>query len=83
MARRGLEVRFVYRSGEPVMTDDVVTAAGDQARVAMVIQPNTQDAKDFSCKTTGGLLLKFDNGDVQLWPEVDEDLIFVRRRDET
>ncbi len=72
-------VRFSYMGGEPIFVGDVVDAAGQRAIVEKVIQPDSQDARDFSCPDTGGLLLAFENSDLQLWPQADEDLEFIRR----
>lgn len=73
---------FVYRDGTTVQLGDVIIAASQPAKIEMILIPGTIDAQNFSCADTGGLLLKFDNGDMQLWPSVNEDLELVRRKTE-
>lgn len=69
---------FRYTSGEEVLTGDKITVASKPGTIEKILSPQTQDATDFSCPDTGGLLIKFDDGDLQVWPDVDEDLILVR-----
>jgi hypothetical protein len=75
--------QFMYPSGIPVMQGDVVVATGvtrrQDAYVELVIQPGTEDAKAYHCTETGGLLIRFSDGNLILSPSVDEDLQFVRR----
>ena len=73
-------MEFQYLSGEEVCHGDLVIAANQRAAVESIFYPGTQGAKDFSCDATGGLLLKFYNGDLQLWFAPEEDLEFVARK---
>ncbi len=59
---------FTYLDGNSVCVGDLVIAANQQAVVEKVIKPGSPDASDYSCSATGGLLLAFQNGDLQLWP---------------
>ena len=61
------------------MNDDEVVVADRRAVVAKLIEKGSSTANDYSCIETGGILLSFENGDLQLWPLVNEDLVFVRR----
>lgn len=70
---------FHYKSGEVVQEGDVVTVVGKRAIVERVFSAGSRGAQDFACPETGGLLLKFEDGDVQVWPSVDEDLEFRGR----
>ena len=72
-------VRFTYLGGTRVLVGDVVMAANKQASIEKVIQPRSKDAKDFNCEMTGGLLLAFEDGDLQLWPSANEDLVLMHR----
>jgi len=70
---------FEYAGGGTVLEGDIVSVAGKQAVVERVFSKGTRDARDFACLETGGLLLRFEDGDIQLWPWVNEDLEFRSR----
>lgn len=70
---------FQYKSGERVEEGDLVTVVGKKAIVARVFSEHSRDAQDFACFETGGLMLKFEDGDIQVWSTVDEDLEFRER----
>ena len=70
---------FCYSDGKTIMNDDEVVVADQRAVVANLIEKESPIARDYSCIETGGILLSFENGDVQLWPFVNEDLVLVRR----
>jgi hypothetical protein len=70
---------FYYVTGEQVLIGDRISVASKQGAIENILMPETEDAKDFDCKETGGLLINFEDGDLQLWSEVDEDLMFVDR----
>jgi hypothetical protein len=72
--------KFLYSTGEVVELGDLVTIIGKQATIETIILGHTQEASDFKCFETGGLLIAFANGDLQLWPWCDEDLVFVSRQ---
>jgi len=70
---------FHYHTGELIRDGDLVAVAGKRAVIDRVISERTRESQDFSCFETGGLLIKFEDGDLQLWPDVDEDLQFLKR----
>ena len=70
---------FTYLTGEEVKDGDIVNAANQLAFIEKIINPETQDAKDFNCEKIGGLLIRFESGDLQLWPLPDEDLKLIKR----
>jgi hypothetical protein len=67
-------------SGEVVQEGDIVVVIDKRAVVERILSKRSQDARNFACFDTGGLLLRFDDGDVQVWRSVDEDLAFLRRK---
>jgi hypothetical protein len=71
--------RFQYSSGEVVLAGDAVSLKNKTGVVAGVLQPGEPQAFDYSCGDTGGVLVAFSDGDLQLWPDLDEDLAFVSR----
>ena len=73
-------MNFRYQTGEEVAAGDVVDINHRCAVVEKLIAPGTADASDFGCEATGGVLLQFGDGDLQLWPQPDEDLRFVSRK---
>lgn len=70
---------FAYADGRAVHAGDRICVAGHRGRVERILAPETLDAQHFDCFGTGGILLKFDNGDLQLWPWTDEDLVLMGR----
>jgi hypothetical protein len=70
---------FAYSCGSSVRDGDRIVVAQANGTIEAILQPHTQEARDYDVFESGGLLLRFDNGDLQLWPEPDEDLIFVSR----
>jgi hypothetical protein len=73
---------FYYMSGEVVREGDIVTVINKLAVVERILSERSQDARDFACFNTGGLVLRFDDGDLQVWRSVDEDLEFLRRKND-
>lgn len=71
-------MEFYYLTGERICAGDAVLAGGKQAIVESVLLKNTNDARNFSCYETGGVLLAFQDGDLQLWPYINEDLELIR-----
>lgn len=70
---------FCYSDGEKIRKNDEVVVAGERAVVLRILEKGSLVASDYSCFETGGILLDFENGDLQAWPFVNEDLILVRR----
>jgi len=71
---------FQYSTGEVVLNGDSVKVQNKIGTVVGLFQPGTEQAKDYSCSDTGGVLIEFTDGDLQLWPVLDEDLILVKRQ---
>jgi hypothetical protein len=71
--------KFQYSSGEVVLDGDIVSVKDKRGVVAGVLQPGATQAIEYSCADTGGVLITFSDGDLQLWPDLDEDLAFVSR----
>lgn len=76
---RNFMTAFHYKSGEAVQEGDIVAVVGKRATVESVFPERTSEARDFACFETGGLLLKFEDGDLQVWRWVNEDLEFQGR----
>ena len=72
---------FFYADGKEVMPDDVVvTPNSRKARVQLLLEPGSPTANAYSAPN-GGIVLKFDDGDTQMWPQANEDMQLVRRGD--
>jgi hypothetical protein len=71
---------FKYSSDVEVLEGDYITVTGKRGRVERIFRAGAEESKDFSCFDTGGILLGFDDGDLQLWPWINEDLVFVDRK---
>lgn len=70
---------FRYTIGEEVLLGDRIEVAGKPGTIEGIFGPETQEAAAYFCRETGGLLIEFDDGDLQVWLDANEDLIFVRR----
>jgi hypothetical protein len=67
-------IMFVYEPNKPVLVgDEVVTQDGRMATIDMVILPDTKDSMDYSCPKTGGVLLRFSNGGLELLTQIDDE----------
>jgi hypothetical protein len=75
-----MKLEYKYFNGVAIHEGDIVLLTGLRGLVEMIMQPGTDAARDYNCAATGGFLLKFENGDLQLWKEADEDLQFVSRQ---
>lgn len=71
---------FHYSEGELVCEGDIVLIVNKRAVIERVMAKHSRDAQDYACSETGGLLLKFEDGDLQVWPHVNEDLRLVQRK---
>jgi hypothetical protein len=71
--------KFTYSCGVVASVGDIIRIAGQCATVEKIIVPGTNDAIDYHCQDTGGLLIHFDNGDLQLWIDTNEDIDFLHR----
>ena len=72
-------IPFRYIGGELVCEGDGVMAANKRAVILRVMGMHTRNAKDHACFDTGGLLLEFEDGDLQVWPYVNEDIRLLQR----
>jgi hypothetical protein len=72
--------KFQYLSGEEVLEGDRIVVVTKEGTISNVFLPGTDGSKDYDCWDTGGVLIKFDDGDLQLWPKTDEDLKFIQRK---
>ena len=83
-----MERTFTYCTGETVLPDDRIRADGKMGRVAEIMQPNTQAAKDCDCPEGAvSTTIDWDGKDHhQLWLPPDgewwEDLEFLERAHE-
>ena len=68
---------FIYIGGRNMNVGDQVEVIGKRGVIVALVQPGTRDASDYACSKTGGILMRFDDGDLQLWPSIDEDLLFI------
>ena len=72
---------FYYPTGEPIQAGDRILVNRNRPGVIQyVLAAGSEEASQHGCLTTGGFMLSFDNGGLQLWPAADEDLEFVSRR---
>ena len=68
-----------YTEGQKLKTNDRVLINDKQiARVDAILVPGTKEALNYSCEE-GGFVLVFKNGDVQVWPDTDEDILLIGR----
>jgi hypothetical protein len=74
---------FQYCSGQRVETGDIIVVIGKRGIVDKIFPAQTAEARDWSCFDTGGLLLKFEDGDLQVWPWINEDLKLIARTKRT
>jgi hypothetical protein len=73
------KLKFYYSDGSELLKNDTVLINDKQtAQVENILIPGTEEAKNYSCEE-GGFILVFENGDVQVWPDTDEDISLVRR----
>ncbi|MCX7386348.1 MAG: hypothetical protein NTX48_06745 [Planctomycetales bacterium] len=72
---------FYYLTGEPMQTGDRIIANHNQPGVVeYILAAESDEASIHGCLVSGGFMLRFDNGDSQLWVAADEDLEFVSRK---
>ena len=81
---------FKYLSGDEVQVGDRVGIDYMNERgivlrgsVTGVFLPDSVEAEEYGCKSTGGILIHFENGDHQLWIEADEHLILLESGEAT
>ena len=70
---------FYYTDGQELKKNDRVLINDKQiARVDAILVPGTKEALNHSCEE-GGFVLIFESGDVQVWPDTDEDILLIGR----
>ena len=70
---------FQYSNGATLQNNDKVLVNNKQvAYVETVLSPGTKKALQYSCEE-GGFILVFENGDVQVWANTDEDIVLIER----
>lgn len=73
---------ILYSDGSEVLKGDIVLVNGKtKGHVENVLLPDTKEASDYSCDE-GGFIVVFEDGDVQVWPDTDEDIQLVQRGDD-
>ena len=74
---------FRYLTGESVRAGDLVQIIEKRTIIDRVFSKGAKDSREFSCEHTGGILLKFEDGDLQLWCHTNEDLKLIKSAPET
>ncbi len=70
-----------YSDGSELLKGDIVLINGKKkGQIEGIILPGTKEASDYSCDE-GGFIVVFEDGDVQVWPDADEDIQLVQRGD--
>ena len=70
-----------YLTGEAIEVGDrILVDKRKSGVVEYLIEAGSEPALLHGCPKTGGIMLKFDNGDLQMWVRADEDLEFVSRK---
>ena len=71
-----------YLTGEPIEVGDrVLVNKLYPGVVEYLLDAGSEAASQHGCSESGGIVLKFDNGHLQLWVRADEDLEFVSCRE--
>jgi hypothetical protein len=67
-------LKVLYADGSEVHAGDRVLVNGERkAVVSAIVLPDTPNASDYAL-SDGGILVEFDNGELQAWPRVDGDM---------
>lgn len=69
-----------YCSGIPIYKGDAIAVGELRGTVEELLVKGTSAAENYRCLDTGGLLLRFENGDLQVWPYMNEDLKLLQRK---
>ncbi len=70
---------FFYLSGECIQAADRVLVNNKPAVVKYILESGSELASQHGCPDSGGFMLSFDCGDLQLCMAADEDLEFISR----
>jgi hypothetical protein len=72
--------KICYLSGDQVRDNDrVLVYPSRPAVVEAVLRPGTKLARNYYVEKEGGFLLRFDDGDIQVWDTVDSQIELVGR----
>lgn len=69
-----------YSTGEQMQKGDkVIINSQLVAVVEEVLEPNTPLACDYYVEDTGGFLLRYDDGQFEVWTHVEQEITFLER----
>lgn len=76
------KIRFFYKNGTELKKGDVVMVNEKiKGYIESVLIQDSKEATNYACKE-GGFVVALDNGDMQVWPETDEDIQLLHRGNE-
>ncbi|MDP0497232.1 MAG: hypothetical protein Q7Q73_13595 [Verrucomicrobiota bacterium JB024] len=75
------EPYFTYTTGNPVEPGDLVRVGSERGCIERLFHANTEDARDFACQDTGGILIRFEKMGLQVWLQANEDLVCLGKVD--
>lgn len=71
---------FFYLSGDRIQEGDrVLVNSNKPAVVKYILESGSGLASQHGCPDSGGFMLSFDSGGLELWMAADEDLDFISR----
>ena len=70
---------FVYSDGSTVHANDVIVFGSSRGTVDRILAPRTEEARDFGCFETGGVLLHTECWGLVLLPYIGDDLVLLAR----
>ncbi len=71
---------FFYLSGERIQKGDRVLVNNNKpATVMYILESGSELASQHGCPVSGGFMLSFDCGGLELWVAADDDLEFISR----
>jgi hypothetical protein len=71
---------ITYKSGEEVREKDKVLAYSKrEGIVEVVLKPRTPMAREYYVEEDGGILLRFDDGQIEVWVSAGAELKLVAR----
>ena len=77
--RKIFELR--YRDGSEVRKNDrVLVYPKRHAVVEAILRPGSKRARDYDVDKEGGFILRFDDGDVQVWLSAQDEIELIRRQ---
>lgn len=80
MKKRRKRFQLVYRSGEHVRAKDKVLVYPQRpAVVEAVLKPGTALACNYSVEKEGGFILRFNDGNLEVWMRAEDEIELVAR----